>query len=163
MGAEELNAWMRRVGLGRGLRTAPNSRGRRLVLDKTSQYTKISIMTDGEWSVVFWVEDSGSRPVNQFLDSLDAKTQTRFIWSIEQLRARNIRAREPLVRQLVVNLWELRGESRTDIYRLTYGFVSGRRILFMHRFQKNGQKTPWQEIVFAQRRLDRFVEREGGE
>src|SRR5437667_114410 len=59
------------------------------------------------WSVVFYTEDNGTCPVREFLVSLDAKTQVRFAWSIEQLRLRNVAAREPLVRHLDGKLWEL--------------------------------------------------------
>jgi len=70
------------------------------------------------------------------LRGLDAKTQRRFRWSIEQLRLRNVQAREPLVRHLDGKIWELREESQTNIYRLLYFFFTGRRIVFLHGFQK---------------------------
>ncbi|MBI3943228.1 MAG: type II toxin-antitoxin system RelE/ParE family toxin, partial [Chloroflexi bacterium] len=53
--------------------------------------------------------------------------------------------------------------SSTNIYRLLYCFLSGKRILFLHGFQKKTQKTPWREIEIAQQRLASFIEREGGE
>jgi len=98
-------------------------------------------MTNGEWSVVFCVEESGKSPVREFLASLDARTQARFLASIEQLRVRNVAAQEPLVRHLEDKLWDLREESRGNIYRLLYFFFSGRRIVFLHGFQKKPQKT----------------------
>lgn len=98
-----------------------------------------------------------------FLDSLDQKTQDRFGWSIEQLRIRNVAAREPLVKKLDGRLWELREESRTNIYRVVYCFFSGRRIILLHGFQKKTQRTPPGEIEVAERRLARFVERESGD
>lgn len=116
-----------------------------------------------EWSIVFYIDDNGRRVVEEFLDSLDPKTQTRFKWSIEQLRVRNIQAREPLVRHLEGKLWELREESRTDIYRLLYFFFTGRQIVFLHGFQKKSPHAPRNEIEVALARLQNFVEREGGE
>ncbi len=94
--------------------------------------------------------------------SLDIKTQARFVWSIEQLRVRNVMAREPLVRHLEGKLWELREESSTNIYRLIYFFFSGQRIVFLHGFQKKTQKTPHHEIEIALRYLDDFMKREDG-
>ena len=119
-------------------------------------------MTDGEWSVVFYIEESGKSPVREFLVSLDARTQARFLASIEQLRVRNVSAQEPLVRHLEDKLWELREESRGNIYRLLYFFFSGRRIVFLHGFQKKTQKTPRREIEIAGRRMRTIIEREGG-
>jgi DNA-dependent RNA polymerase auxiliary subunit epsilon len=40
-------------------------------------------MTNGAWSVVFYVEENGKSPVREFLVSLDARTQARFLASIE--------------------------------------------------------------------------------
>lgn len=65
-------------------------------------------MADGSaWVVVFYIDENGYSPVREFLQSLDLKTSARFDWSIEQLRIRNIRAQEPLVRHLEGKLWEL--------------------------------------------------------
>ncbi|MGZ3610622.1 MAG: type II toxin-antitoxin system RelE/ParE family toxin [Ktedonobacteraceae bacterium] len=115
---------------------------------------------DNEWIVVFFVDEKGSSPIREFLQNLDLKTQARFMWSIEQLRVRNVRAQEPLVRHLEGKLWELREESGTNIYRLLYFFFSGRRIVFVHGFQKKTQKTPRHEIEIALQRLDSFTKQQ---
>ena len=52
------------------------------------------------WIVEFYIEPGGSRPVNEFVDILDVKAKARLLAGIEQLRARNVDAREPLVRHL---------------------------------------------------------------
>jgi phage-related protein len=116
-----------------------------------------------EWVVVFYVEERGREPVREFLERLDLRTQARFAWSIEQLRIRNITAREPLVKHIEGKIWELRRESQTNIYRLLYSLLPNRRILILHGFQKKSQKTPRFEIELAKRRLTAFLQREGGE
>src|SRR5438105_15702373 len=121
------------------------------------------IMESAEWSVVFYRDAHGNSPVLEFLQGLDQDAQQSFGWAIEQLRVRNITAREPLVRHLEGKLWELRRESKTNIYRQLYAFIPGRRILFLHGFQKKTQQTPRREIELAQRRLTHFLAREGGE
>lgn len=119
-------------------------------------------MSNEEWTVVFYVEAGGRQVIREFLEGLDIRSQARFDWSIEQLRLRNVQAREPLVRHLEGKIWELRRESDTNIYRLLYCFLPGKRILFLHGFQKKSQKTPRREIELAQRRMDDFLRREGG-
>lgn len=81
---------------------------------------------------------------------------------MEQLQLRNIQAREPLVKHLEGRIWEVRRESNTNIFRLLYALLPGRRILVLHGFQKKTQKTPRREIALAQARLARFLAREGG-
>jgi phage-related protein len=116
-----------------------------------------------EWSIVFYTRADGSSPVREFLESLDSKTHSRFVWSIEQLRTRNVQAREPLVRHLEGKLWELREESQTNIFRLLYVFIAGRRIVVLHGFQKKTQKTPRREIELVFDRLAHFIQRQGDE
>lgn len=116
-------------------------------------------MKKQEWTIGFYVEENGKTPVTEFLSSLDAKTQARFITSIEQLRVQNVHAREPLVRHLEGKIWELREESSTNIYRLLYFFFTGRRIIFLHGFQKKTQKTPRRELETAIRRMNIFMGR----
>jgi len=79
---------------------------------------------------------------------------------MEQLRVRNVQAREPLVKHLEDKLWELREESRTNIYRIIYFFYAGRRIVFLHGFQKKTQKTPQKELDIARTRYEDFLSRE---
>jgi phage-related protein len=114
------------------------------------------------WTTEFYAEPGGASPVEAFLDSLDAKTRARFYWSIEQLRVRNVRAREPLVKHLEDKLWELREESRGDIYRIIYFFFTGRRIVLLHGFGKKTRKTPRRELEIARRRYQAFISREPG-
>lgn len=115
-----------------------------------------------EWRTEFYLAEDGSSPVEEFLYSLDEKTRARFRWSMEQLRVRNVHAREPLVRHLEADLWELREESRTNIYRIIYFFFTGRRIVFLHGFQKKSQKTPRRELETAKLRHQAFLKQEGG-
>lgn len=116
-------------------------------------------MQEEQWTILFYVDPGGIEPVLEFLQSLDLRAQARFEWSIDQLRVRNTRAREPLVRHLEGKIWELRRESSTNIYRLLYAFVPDRRILFLHGFQKKTQRTPRREIEIAQQRLEEFSRR----
>ena len=116
-----------------------------------------------EWAIEFYINERGNSPVREFLRSLNRKTKARFDWSIEQLRVRNVRASEPLVKPLEGKLWELRRESSGNIYRLLYFFFTGRKIVFVHGFRKKTQKTPRREIKIAQKRMDEYIKRKGGE
>lgn len=115
-----------------------------------------------DWTVEFYIDERGRSPVEEFLESLDDKTRARFGWSMDQLRLRNVQAREPLVRHLEGDLWELREESRTNIYRIVYFFLSGRRIVLLHGFQKKSQRTPPAELETARLRYQTSLAREAG-
>lgn len=116
-----------------------------------------------DWIVVFYRDEQGNSPVRDFLRTLDEEAQQSIGWAIEQLRLRNVTARQPLVRHLEGKLWELRRESKTNIYRVIYFFFTGRRIVLLHGFQKKTQRTPRQELTIAQTRYSAFITREGGD
>lgn len=115
------------------------------------------------WQIVYYTDERGNCPVEEFLDHLDAKTRARFIWSLEQLKEQNVRAREPLVKHLEGKLWELRRASDGNIFRVLYFIYTGRNIVLLHGFQKKTQKTPRREIEVAEQRMADFISRaEGG-
>jgi phage-related protein len=113
------------------------------------------------WTIVFYTDERGNSPVEEFLSALDLKTQARFDWPIERLRQLNVRAREPLIKPLEGKIWELRRASDGNIYRLLYFFFTGRNIVFVHGFAKKTQKTPRREIETARARMEDFVRRGG--
>ncbi len=115
------------------------------------------------WAVLFYIEDNGRSPIEEFVLGQNERTQARLRWSIEQLRARNISAREPLVKHVQGKLYELRVESQANAYRVLYFIFTSRRIVLLHGFQKKTQKTPSREIAVAVKRMRRFIEREGGQ
>ncbi|MBI2908677.1 MAG: type II toxin-antitoxin system RelE/ParE family toxin [Chloroflexi bacterium] len=75
-------------------------------------------MAGDEWSIVSYVQESGRKPVQEFLEGLDARTQARLIDSIRKLKTLNVNASEPLVRHLEGKVWELREISAGNAYRV---------------------------------------------
>ena len=133
-------------------------------LTRNDWYEKIRIVEQSpDWTIEYYVEDSGRAPAREFLLGLDGRTFARFQASLEQLRVRNVHARYPLVRHVEDKLWELREESQRNIFRVLYFFYTGRRIVLLHGFAKKTQRLQRNDIEIALRRLRRFEEREGGE
>lgn len=108
-----------------------------------------------KWTIVFYREGAW-RPVLEFIEALDLKTRARLEWSIEQLRLRNVRATEPLVKHIDGKIWELRDESRGTAYRIFYFIMIDRRIVLLHGFRKTTKRTPRREIEVARRRIARI-------
>jgi len=114
-----------------------------------------------EWTIEFYVEESGDSPVIEFLEGLDKKTNARFQWSLEQVRILNVQARVPLVKHVDGKVWEIREESNTNIYRILYFFYTGKRIVLLHGFAKKTSKLPRRELDIALKRLADYVKRKG--
>ena len=64
-----------------------------------------------------------------------------------------------MVKHIEGKLWELRRSSNGNIYRVMYFFFTGKRIVFVHGFQKKTQKTPKREIEIAEQRMNDFIKR----
>jgi phage-related protein len=118
-----------------------------------------------EWQIIFYTDEQGKSPVEDFLSELaqtDKKTVARFIWSLDQLKERNVHVREPLVRQIEGKLWEVREESNTNIFRIMYFFYTGKKIILLHGFQKKTQKTPKKEIEVTRKRMEQYIKKHDG-
>jgi len=108
-----------------------------------------------EFEIVFYKDEKGNSPVEDFLLGLVRSNQALFNKSskgIEKLRFR-IYHKEPLSKYLESGLWELRIKSGTNILRIIYTFQKGQIIILLHVFIKKQQKTPAKELGIARKRL----------
>ena len=113
-----------------------------------------------EFSILFYEDESGRAPVQEFLDELkhqQPNLQALALAGLVKLRDRQ-NHREPLSRHVEGSLFELR-VGRKDIARVIYVFRRGRRIVLLHGFVKKTQKLPRREIETALRRLDDHLRR----
>ncbi len=62
------------------------------------------------------------------------------------------RVREPYVKHLEGQLWEMRMKGRNGIARACYVTAIGKRVVVVHVFVKKTQKTPRHEILIALKR-----------
>ena len=102
-------------------------------------------------AVSFFQTHTGREPVREWLKSLpredrriigeDLKT-VQFGWPLGM----------PLVRKLDADLWEVRSRLPSRIARLFFTCGEGRMIL-LHGFFKQSQKTPREELELAKTRL----------
>jgi len=112
-----------------------------------------------EWSVAFYVSESGQSPVKKFIRSLDKETKARFAALIDLLRENEGKLDFPHARKLEGKLWELRLSSKTNIYRAVYFTHSNQRIVILHAFQKKTQKTDDNDLEIARRRYAELISR----
>lgn len=80
-----------------------------------------------EYEIEFYDKADGSEPAKEFILALDAKMRAK------------------VVRTVV----EIRTKFGSDITRVLYFFVIGRRIILTNGFVKKTQKTPASEIALA--------------
>ncbi len=114
------------------------------LISKTDFFYKL------EFVIIFYKKDDGTEPAKEFLDGLDNKMRAKMIRTVELLRDYGYELREPYSKHLNDGIFELRAKVSTDITRVLYFFVSGRKAILTHGFVKKTQKTPQSEIEKAE-------------
>lgn len=113
-----------------------------------------------DFEVLFYEQPDGECPVRIFLDSLDTKMRAKIVRTIAILQANGRDLREPYSKPLGDGIFELRAKQGSDITRVLYFFLVGRRIVLTNGFIKKTQKTPTAEIALAQKYRSAYLSRE---
>ncbi|MGD0733129.1 MAG: type II toxin-antitoxin system RelE/ParE family toxin [Terracidiphilus sp.] len=87
------------------------------------------------------------------LDALPIDIRASFQRIVELIQAHGLdRVREPYLKHLEGQLWEMRMKGKSGIARAIYVTASGMRVVVVHVFVKKTQKTPGREIKQALRK-----------
>ena len=114
------------------------------------------------WTVEYYMDARGREPVANFIDSLPVEVQAKILRLIDLLADYGVLLKEPYTRQIRGKLRELRITAKSGEIRVFYfAFAEGRMVL-LHGFVKKARRTPIRDIEIAEKRLDDFVNRQGG-
>ncbi len=114
------------------------------------------------WTVEYYMDARGREPVADFIDSLPIEVQAKILRLIDLLADYGVLLKEPYTRQIRGKLRELRITVKSGEIRVFYfAFAEGRMVL-LHGFVKKTRRTPIRDIMIAEKRLDDFVNRQGG-
>ena len=103
------------------------------------------------YSVEYYEREDGSKPAEDFILSQNNKMQAKLFMTLEFLEERGPALREPYSKPLGDGIFEVRTKVGSDISRVLYFFVIGKRIILTNGFVKKTQKTPSSEIERAKR------------
>ena len=112
------------------------------------------------FDISYYTKEDGTKPVQDFIDGLDVKMRAKVIRVIELLENNGSDMREPESKHLDDGIFELRAKVGSDITRVLYFFMVGRRAILTHGFVKKTDKTPPREIDRAKRYRKDFMNRE---
>lgn len=121
----------------------------------------ISYNIDVEYEVIFYEDEKGKCPVEDFLDSLDIKMRYKVVSYIDLLKDYGPNLRSPYSEYLEDGIFELRVKLSSNITRTLYFFTEGKMIILTNGFVKKTQKTPRKEIDLAKKRRKDYLERKG--
>ena len=114
------------------------------------------------YSVIFYKSQRGDSPVDNFLDSLQAKVRAKTIKWLQKLQELGPDLPRPFSDILRNKIRELRVSHGNLEIRLLYFFWHNKIIVVTHGFFKKTQEVPEQEIERAIRMMNGFVLRYGG-
>ena len=101
-----------------------------------------------------WTVENLNDTVDSEFDSLPKDIQAKFMHLAVLVEEVGLHAlREPYVKHLQGNLWELRVKAKSGLGRGLYCTIKDRRIIVLRYFQKQSAKTPRDEIALALERL----------
>lgn len=104
------------------------------------------------WEIKTYETARGEKPVDEFLKKLSSKTKAKLTHIFDLLTLYGNMLRMPYSKRLDKNLYELRIRGAQEV-RILYCF-KGQRIILLHTFKKQTQKTPRKEIGIALKRID---------
>lgn len=105
-------------------------------------------MSEQTWRILFH-----SYRVEKAIECLPDDLLARFLRYAETMQKHGPDLGMPHTRAMGAGLLELRLACRGRIARVFFAVLSGRRIVFLHSFEKKTQKTPPGELAIARRRL----------
>ncbi|MFQ9856763.1 MAG: type II toxin-antitoxin system RelE/ParE family toxin [Ruminococcus callidus] len=100
-----------------------------------------------DFDIIFYDKPDGTEPVKEFLDSLDVKMRAKMIRTIVILQKNGYELREPYSKMLNEGILELRAKVGSDISRVLYFFIVGKKSsadkwLYQKKHKKR-QKKNW--------------------
>lgn len=95
-----------------------------------------------EYEVVFYDLPDGTEPVADFINEQTNKMASKILRTIGLLEDNGPALREPYSKMLDDGIFELRAKVGSDITRVLYFFMIGRKVILTNGFVKKSQEAP---------------------
>ncbi len=115
-----------------------------------------------DWTVEFYKDAKGREPARDFIDALPIATQAKAARLIKLLEKYGVLLKEPYTKGVAGKIRELRFRDAMGFVRILYFTYTGRRFVLLHGFVKKTKTTPPEEIEIAEKRMDDFIDSQGG-
>jgi len=109
--------------------------------------------------VMYYEDEKNTRPVEEFINSLDFKTKTKVFSRITLLEKKCQELRRPYVDFLQDGLYELRVVFFGNQVRVIYAYMFKDYIILLHAFHKRTDEVSLQNILKARERMTDFQNR----
>lgn len=123
-------------------------------------YVIIALMN---WAAEYYREADGKEPAAEFINSLPKGARAKVFRTIKLLKDYGVLLKEPYSKQIKGKIRELRIKGSQGSIRILYFTYTGRRFVLLHGFIKKTDKTPIRDIEIAEKRMNDFLQRQGGD
>ncbi len=107
--------------------------------------------------IEYYESQTGRFPVEDFIDSLDAKSRAKVARTLDLLEEFGINLGMPFARHLEKQLWELRVRHGKNRYRIIYFLYTGQTFVLLHGLTKKTGPVPRADIKIAESRHDDYL------
>lgn len=111
------------------------------------------------WLIRTFTSDTGAKPVEEWIKSLDPSAQFEVDVLLRRLRVEGVGLGMPQVRHIEEGIWELRIHDPAGRYRVLYFHWKGRTFGILHGFTKQTPTTPRSELNIAKSRRALWLKR----
>ena len=115
-----------------------------------------------QFELEFYETETGEKPVEAFLLSLDIKMRAKMTRMMELLEEKGTELRRPYTAPLDDGIFELRCQQTGNITRALFFFYLQGKIIVTNGFTKKTPKTPPREISLAKKRRKDYIRQQGG-
>jgi phage-related protein len=110
--------------------------------------------------ILFYKNDAGECPVEEFLDSLSAKQAQKVAWVMEVVEEIDLVPKQYLKKLKNTNdIWEIRVINDGNIFRILGFPLSTECFIVTNGFHKKTEKTPKSEIRLAEKYKQNYLKR----
>jgi phage-related protein len=102
-------------------------------------------------NVIFYAIETGKRPVEQFLDSLESKEAQKILWVLKLIKELD-RIPSQYFKKLTgtEEIWECRVKTKSKTIRIFGFFANGGTLVLTHGYAKKSQRTDARQIKLAE-------------
>jgi phage-related protein len=111
------------------------------------------------WSIEYYQTENGKYPVEEFIESLEVKSQARIARTLDLLEEFGIELGMPYAKYLEKQLWELRIRFGRNRYRIIYFLPTGKTFILLHGFSKKTDVISRSDLEIANNRRDDYLSR----
>ncbi len=112
-----------------------------------------------EFEVIPYDKPDGRYPVYELIEELPEKLYAKTLRDLELLATGGNLPQGELVKHLDDGIFEMRTRHSSNIVRVLYFFMVGKKIILTNGFVKKTQKTPRKEIDLAKKYREEYLSR----